>query len=550
MKYFFTLFLLFALTILSSAQNFVTLLVNMSEQTISPDGVHVAGSFQEWNPSTTALDDMGGGIYGVTFEVAENTEIQFKFINGIDWPFQEPVPAECGVNDGFGGFNRSFSIGSTDATFGPVCFGECADCGIVVEPETVMVLFQVNMSNETISPQGVHLAGNFQGWNPNATVLTDLGGGNFEILYEVPANQTAEFRFINGSEWINAEVVPSECGVENGFGEYIRTFEVGSENAVFGPVCFGECANCQPTIPVMVIFQVDMTNETVSPDGVFVAGNFNGWDATATSLAPNGDGTYQAVAFVDSGSELQYKFINGGDWAGAENIPSSCGVDDGSGNVNRVIQVENSAITTPLVCFGTCAPCEFIPVVNVTFVVNMSLVSVDPNGVHIAGTFNDFSSSSSQMTNLGNGLYSYTATVGQNQQIFYKFINGNDFANVEQVPFECGQNDGFGGYNRTVVTNDQDFTVNTVCFGSCADCLVSVAELNSEMASIFPNPAVESINIVGFQNEKLNVINALGQVVMVLPKNHASMIYIGNLAQGQYLIKSEKGQKVGVFIKK
>ena len=35
------------------------------------------------------------------------------------------------------------------------------------------ITFQVDMSNEVVAAEGVHLAGNFQGWDPAATVLTD-----------------------------------------------------------------------------------------------------------------------------------------------------------------------------------------------------------------------------------------------------------------------------------------------------------------------------------------------------------------------------------------
>ncbi|MEZ4798382.1 MAG: hypothetical protein R2809_01120 [Flavobacteriales bacterium] len=199
-----------------------TFIVDMSNQTVSPNGVHIAGSFQGWDPSTTPMNDNGDGTYSITLQVETNSTASFKFINGNDWPQQETVPSECGVTDGFGGFNRTIYVLEENVAYGAVCFSECDECGIVVEPETVMVLFQVNMSNESVSPQGVHLAGNFQGWNPNATVMTDLGSGNYEILYEVPANTQAQFRFVNGSEWINAETVPSDYGIDNGFGENIQ----------------------------------------------------------------------------------------------------------------------------------------------------------------------------------------------------------------------------------------------------------------------------------------------------------------------------------------
>ena len=63
----------------------------MSDQTVSPDGVHVAGSFGAegdatwWNPSEISLGDSDGdGIYSVTFDISSFPQdvFHYKFING------------------------------------------------------------------------------------------------------------------------------------------------------------------------------------------------------------------------------------------------------------------------------------------------------------------------------------------------------------------------------------------------------------------------------------------------------------------------------------
>ena len=68
------------------------------------------------------------------------------------------------------------------------------------------------MSNEVVSPLGVHLVGNIQGWNPASTEMLPVGNGIYSITLEVPVNQTAEFRFLNGNDWPLTEFVPAECG--------------------------------------------------------------------------------------------------------------------------------------------------------------------------------------------------------------------------------------------------------------------------------------------------------------------------------------------------
>jgi hypothetical protein len=507
--------------------NLITFIVNMSNQVVSPDGIHIAGNFQNWNPSTTLMEDIGNGLYSYTLETAEWANLSFKFINGIDWPQSETVPSSCGLPDGFGGYNRLLETGSNDFTYGPICFGECADCEVVVEPTFVTVLFQVDMSNEIVSPQGVHVAGNFQGWNPNGTVMTELGGGIYELTYQVEANQTIEFKFINGSEWAQAESVPSECGIDDNNGAFSRTLIIGEENAVFGPVCFSECAQCVAPVPVMLLFQVNMSNESVSAEGVRVVGSFNNWDLNANVLSDSGNGIYQALVFVESGQQIQFKYVNGADWAFAENVPADCSVDDGSGNLNRFVEMGTETITLEPVCFGTCSNCEVIPMVQVTFKVNMSNETVNPTGVYVAGSFNDFSPTSSQMVSQGNGLYSFTASIPENTSVTYKFLNGNDWLYTELVPFECGISDGFGGYNRNIVTDNVDFELPYVCFSSCADCEANIKEDETSKLSIYPNPNNGEFTLVGLKgNQTVYIFNSSGQLIKFINSNGRSTLNI------------------------
>ena len=52
----------------------LTLNVDMTYQLVSESGVHVAGSFQGWNPSSTQLtDDDGDNIYSVIISVDANS---------------------------------------------------------------------------------------------------------------------------------------------------------------------------------------------------------------------------------------------------------------------------------------------------------------------------------------------------------------------------------------------------------------------------------------------------------------------------------------------
>lgn len=529
----------------------LTLQVNMSNETVAPEGVHVAGNFQGWNPSATPLTDIGNGIWEGVVSVPANNQAIFKFINGNVWPGQEAPPLDCAQSDGFGGSNRVLAVADQDLSYGPVCFNECNNCTPIVEPTFVTVVFQVNMSNATVSPNGVHLAGNFQGWNPNGTVLNELGGGIYEIAYEVEANTTIEFRFINGSDWPEAETVPADCGSLNEFGDYNRTLNVGDQNLVFGPVCFGSCTDCEVVIPTMVIFQVNMSNETVSNEGVYVAGSFNDWDATATQMVDAGNGLYQAIAFINPGSTVQYKFLNGPDFAGVESVPQECGVSDGFGGFNRQIEVGDEMITTEDVCFSSCIQCLVIPTIELTFNLDMAGQQVNPLGVFVAGSFNDFSPSATPLTNTNGTIYSTTITVGQNESIQYKFLNGNDWPFVETVPFECGVNDGFGGFNRQIITDDVNINLPLVCFSSCVACApIGVQNPDESSMSVFPNPATSSINIYGEYRGAIRIFNQIGSLVRATNITSPNFeLNIESFPAGAYTIVSEENQQLSRFIK-
>ena len=95
----------------------------MQNENISDLGVHLAGEFQGWNPSTTPMEDENGdGIYSVTINLASNSEYEYKFVNGNVWGSDESVFGDCADN------NRIFNTTDNDLILEPVCFGSCFNC--------------------------------------------------------------------------------------------------------------------------------------------------------------------------------------------------------------------------------------------------------------------------------------------------------------------------------------------------------------------------------------------------------------------------------------
>ena len=161
----------------------VTFQVDLGTATASTNGVHVAGSFQSWQPDTTAMTQVGtSSIYSVTRQLAAGKH-EFKFVNGNAWGSDESVPAEVAV-----GGNR-WVVVSSDTTLPAVMYGGAAPSG------QKAIHFMVDMSMQTLSADSAHIAGSFQGWDPAKTQLVNVNGIHRYIAY-VNETDSVYFKFV------------------------------------------------------------------------------------------------------------------------------------------------------------------------------------------------------------------------------------------------------------------------------------------------------------------------------------------------------------------
>ncbi|GAA3993974.1 hypothetical protein GCM10022408_00090 [Hymenobacter fastidiosus] len=252
MKHLFLFFLFLASGIGASATQ-LTFRVDMSQQTVAPAGVRVAGNFQnaagfggDWNPATTLLTDPDNDrIYELTVTVPAGTYL-YKFVNGNSWPGAEIVPAECGLNDGGGNVNRQVTLGAANRRLPAVSFGGCL----------TQVVFSVNMRGQTVSRDGVHVVGNFQAlagyganWDPTSIALSDTNGDEiYEVTVALPAPGRFQYTFVNGSRLTAAEAVPAACGTDDGTGQLTRVVEALAAVTTVPTTCFGTCDVCGPSL--------------------------------------------------------------------------------------------------------------------------------------------------------------------------------------------------------------------------------------------------------------------------------------------------------------
>ncbi|MEO0403729.1 MAG: carbohydrate-binding module family 20 domain-containing protein, partial [Bacteroidota bacterium] len=310
----------------------VTFQVDMSEQVVDGAGVHLAGSFNGWDPLANPMTDMGNGLWSIDLMLTAGDVHTYQFVNGNDINNAETVPTECGVDDGNNGFYREITVPGGDTTLDLVCFSGCEGCVSSV----VDVTFQVDMSEVGANGIGVFIVGSFQlpnPWADGADQMADQGNDIYTYTASLPAGSVIEYKYLNGPNFFNEETVPSACGVDNGLGGFNRTHTVGFADETIDLHCFSSCVGCDIP-PINVTFQVDMSDETVDPLGVHIEGAFQGWDPGATPMVDQGNGIWTYTAMIEPNTSVQYKFINGNVWGQDEMVPGECNV---SGNREVVL---------------------------------------------------------------------------------------------------------------------------------------------------------------------------------------------------------------------
>jgi hypothetical protein len=343
------------------------------------------------------------------------------------------------------------------------------------------VKFQVDMTGKTISPNGVHIAGNFQkaagasdNWKPNETAMTNGGSGNiYSVVVDIPAMAVYEFKIINDNNWgPGEESIPAISKVEsaaNGGQNGNRWAYIDSlknDTTILPAILFGGEA---PAGKIALRFAVDLQKETaVSANGVYIAGDFQGSNGASGNWKPNetrmvnlfgSNKVYEYIAYVDTTAGVEWKYLNGNDWPFNESVPSSC--QKGGGNQNRFFQAASASTALAKVCFGSCTACPTapIPTYALTFQVDMSSSDCDGgfDSVTVAGAGAKLTGFGAglKMSKVGStGVYSITVADLDSGEVSFKYrFHKNGNTNWE------------GGSNRTLTLAKNDTTPIT-CFNS------------------------------------------------------------------------------------
>lgn len=340
----------------------ITFRVDMSN-TFSSEPVYLESNI---NSSPILMTAIGNGIHQITLSLIPNSNIVYRFKQGL---FQSEITRKvCSVvylNNRY----RFLRVPNVNQVLNLVCFNECSTCNAT--PVATATL-RVNMTGQNINPLGVYVAGTFNNWSTTANPMTFVGNGIYETEVQMNANQFHEYKFLNGTtyETLSQSQCPSQ--LLNG-----NRYQFVDLDESYGTPCFGQCVEeCgSPSNLVDVTFRVNMTGQVVSPNGIRLAGSFNGFSTSANPMTSIGNNIYETTLSLTSGTSISYKFVNGTSF---EIVPISCGINDGNGNINRTLSVPNSNTILTTVCFNTCdnsctaASCNAPSDLNVTNITSNS----------------------------------------------------------------------------------------------------------------------------------------------------------------------------------
>ncbi len=541
------------------AQQEVTFTVNMQNQTVPAEGVHVAGNWQseaglpnDWEPNTaTMADDDGDGIYSYTCTLPDGV-YEYKFVNGNAWGSDETqIPAVCQV--GGGNSNRFFVVDGVSPAMPAVAFNgsSAVDAGVIFKP----MRFTVDMpSSVTIDPTGVFVTGSFMNEFTNDILtdwldkikLYDINGGdgmaNYTGLVYYPEGVTGTFDygFFNGA---SQENVPTACQGQT-FGTRSFTLEATSE--LMPKFCFSSCDESCVTLPTFnATINIDMRYncgfDVNSNDSVDVAGTFNNYQGGPAYLLSDADndGIYSITLPLQAG-EFQFKarIIRNGNFSGGW---------EGGSNTVVMLQSDTSLAAR---CFGLpsgeCTPIP--PPSNITFRVDMT-DETPAATIYVMGDFTTppYQGGAIPMTLVGAGIYEATVNGICPGKINYKYVNGPTTASSNEESFpdstdrDCVEPNGIGGFNRFYIRTSADPVTLSYKFNTCVGSSSTGNEnIVASKAEVFPNPAQNTLNI-RFANASAHTVELFdltGRVVnTVLNARNSVVIQRGDLSNGIYIAR-------------
>jgi lysophospholipase L1-like esterase len=215
---------------------------------------------------------------------------------------------------------------------------------------------------------------------------------------------------------------------------------------------------------VMVTFRVNMS-AAYPTSGVYVGSDWAGWSLDKFQLLTDADhdSIFEITIYLPAGESYNYRYTRGNtNWNNFESMVGTvCG--SGSSNADRNIVVPQLNTVLDIVCFNACADCGSTETTNLNLSLDMTGLAVSSNGVHVAGSFNNWSTTTLELKdNNSDNIYDISIPLIPNLDYEYKFLNGNTLNDAEVVFGTCEFRS-----KRRVSVYGEALNVPVVKFSSC-----------------------------------------------------------------------------------
>lgn len=405
------------------------------------------------------------------------------------------------------------------------------------------VTFSVDMNQFAGSFTTMNLSGNFNNWCGDCAPMSDSNNdGVWELTVSLAAG-SYEYKF-SYDNWTGSEQLAEGLPCTVGGGVFVNRTLVVDGDETLPAVCYASCIACAAADTYDVTFRVDMNQVTDNFTTPEVNGNFNGWCGGCAPMSDaNGDGIWELTIALAAGT-YEYKFAYDS-WAGQENLlpGGTCTITTGA-FTNRALTVSADAVLD-VVCWGSCASCDSqTGPFSITFRVDMSQVTDAYTTPEINGTFNGWCGGCAPMSDTNNDDI-WEITIPLNTGTYeYKFAYDN-WAGQENLTSGSSCTITTDGFTNRSLNVTENTTLDVVCWGSCAACIVGVEENESRGLVVFPNPANDQLNLrVNEQgNSIVRVVDARGALILThnMTRSFATLD-VSTLQSGLYYVQVWNGQ--------
>lgn len=316
-----------------------------------------------------------------------------------------------------------------------LAFGGCTDAGDPFIPGEAGVSATVRLTDLVGDWDNLHVSGDLTGGAPRAMTRDGIVW-SASISGLTPGTYTYGIYHEDGTAKVLQPVLENQ------------TITVSSSYQVSGDLQVS-VAPAAGTGFNMIVY-----NNNPAYEDIKIKGEMNGWDAAITGSDAAGTVFYLHIAAGLEAGNYQ--------WGVIEDDGTEFGIWLLPPGPNLLFTVGAEGVVTGQTTFTIEAP---EPVTTLTLRCDMNSFEGNFSSVSVRGTFNGWASTPTEMTDAdSDGIYEVVLDVEQNTTVIFKFIT--DGANYENVPAECGVDDGFGGRNRSTEVGTDPATY-TAPFGGC-----------------------------------------------------------------------------------